>query len=84
MVTSEENNNALASLNDKLSEIMFDNCILASFLLSLLFEIFKTEHTSHFRLIKESQSDRVVDLLINQSKPITLSKNLLTIPDTDK
>ena len=42
------------------------------------------EDTRQLRLIKDPSSNRVNDVLINKTKPVTLYNNLLTFPDTDK
>ena len=80
--TSIENNKALAKINDKLLEIMNDRGILASHLLSPLSKIFIPEQTSFFKLVKELDSNRINDLLINRTISVTLSDNLLTFRDT--
>ena len=49
-----------------------------------LTKITNPENTSHFKLVKNSNSNRVNDLLIKNSIPITLYNNLLTFPDTGK
>ena len=54
---------------------MNDDSILASFLMSPLSEILNLEITSHFKLVKDSTSNRVIDLLIHNSIPITLYDN---------
>ena len=82
--TSLENNQAIEILNNKLLEIMNDRGILASYLLSLLAKIFNPENTTQFKLINDSTSDRVNDLKINNSIPITLYNNILTFRDTGK
>ena len=82
--SSFESNKTLDNLNDKLSEIMNDRVILASYLLSPLSKITDPEHTSQFKLVKDSSSNRVNDLLLNKTKPVTLYNDLLTFRDTDK
>ena len=52
MVTSEENNNRLANLNNKLLRKSIDRVSLALFLVSLLSKITSPEHTSQFKLEK--------------------------------
>ena len=69
--TSIKNNQALEKLNDKLLEIMNDRCILASYLMSLLSKITNPENTIQFKLVKNGNSNRVIDLKINKSIPIT-------------
>ena len=47
-------------------------------------KISSPEITSQFRLVKDSNSNRVNDLKINKTIPITLHDNLLTFRDTGK
>ena len=82
--SSIKNNKALENLNIKLLEIMNDRGILASYLMSLLSKITNPENISQFRLVKDCSSNRVNDLLIHNSMPITLHDNLLTFCDTNK
>ena len=63
---------------------MKDRVILASYLMSPLSKITNPENTTQFKLVKDSTSNRVKDLKQNNSIPITLHDNLLTIRDTDK
>ena len=79
-----KNNQAIENLNNKLLEIMNDRGILASYLMSPLSNITNPENTTQFKLIKDSSSNRVNDLKINNSIPITLNNNLLTFRDTNK
>ena len=82
--SSIENNQAKENLNNKLLEIMKDRGILASYLMSPLSKITNPENTTQFKLIKDSSSNRVNHLKINNSIPITLHNNLLTFRDTNK
>ena len=82
--TSEEHNNTLNNLNDKLLEIIKDRGIMASYLLSPLSKIFNPEHTSQFTLVNDPKRNTVNDLLINKTIPVTLYKNLLTFCATDQ
>ena len=79
-----KNNQAIENLNNKLLEIMNDRGILASYLMSPLSKITNPENTTQFKLIKDSSSNRVNDLKINNSIPITLHNNLLTFRDTNE
>ena len=81
---SFKNNQAIENLNNKLIEIMNDRGTLASYLMSPLSKITNSENTTQFKLIKDSSSNRVNDLKINNSIPITLHNNLLTFRDTNK
>ena len=82
--SSKENNLALENLNNKLLEIMNDRGILATYLMSPLSKITNPENTTQFKLVKDANSNRVNDLNINNSKPITLYNILLTFRDTGK
>ena len=78
------NNRAIENLNNKLLEIMNDRGILASYLLTPLSKISNPEDTTQFKLVKDSTSNRVNDLKINNSIQITLHNDLLTFRDTNK
>ena len=82
--TSLKNNQLIENLNNKLIEILNERGILATYLMSPLSRITNLENTTQFKLIKESTSNRVNDLKINNSIPITLYNNLLTFRDTNK
>ena len=84
MSTSKENNKALEKLNDKLLERMNDRGIIASYLSSPLSKITNPENTSQFTIVKDSNSNRINDLLIHNSIPVTLYDNLLTFRETGK
>ena len=79
-----KNNQALENLNKKLLEIMNDRGILASYLMSPLSKITNPENATQFKLVKDSDSNRVNDLLIHNAIPITFYYNLLTFRDTGK
>ena len=82
--TSIKNNEALENLNNKLLEIMNDRGILASYLMSPLSKITNPESSTQFKLVKDSNSNRVNDLKINKTIPITLYNNFLPFRDTGK
>ena len=82
--TSIKNNLAIENINNSFLEIKNDRGILAPYLMSLLSKITNSENTTQFKLIKDSSSNRVNDLKINNSIPITLYNNLLTFRDTNK
>ena len=63
---------------------MNDRGILATYLMSPLSKITNPENTTQFKLIKDFTSNRVNDLKINNSIPITLHNTLLTFRDTNK
>ena len=66
VITSKESNLALENLNNKLLEIMIDRGVLASYLLSPLPKIANLEKSTHFNLVKDHNSNKVIDLLIKQ------------------
>ena len=82
--TSIKNNLAIENLKKNLLEIMNDRGILATYLMSPLSRITNPENTSQFRLEKDFSSNRVTDLKIRNSIPITLYGNMLTFHDTNK
>ena len=84
MITSKEHNKALEILNNKLLEYMNDRGIIDSYLLSPPSKITNPENTTQFKLAKYYTSNKVIDLLIQNSIPITLHDNLLTFRDTNK
>ena len=82
--TSIKNNQAIENINNNLLEIMNDRGILATYLMSPLSRITNPENASQFKLVKDSSSNRVNDLKINKTIPITLYGNILTFRDTNK
>ena len=58
--------------------------IIASYLLSPLSKISNPEITTQFKIVKDSNSNRVYDLKINKTITITLYSNLLAFRDTGK
>ena len=82
--TSIKNNQATEKLNNKLLEIMNDRCILPTYLMSPLSKITNPQSSSQFKLVKDHNSNRVNDLLIKNTIPITLYNNLLTFRDAGK
>ena len=81
---SIKNNKAIENLNEKALEIMNDRGILASYLMSPLSKITNPENSTQFKLVIDSSSNRVNDLLIHNTIPITLHNNLLTFRDSGK
>ena len=65
---TQENNKAVATLKDKLSEMMNDSGIMTSLSLSPLHKITHQEHTSQFKLKKDPDSNRINDLSIRKNK----------------
>ena len=82
--TSIKNNLAIENINNNLLEIMNDRGILTTYLMSPLSRITNPENSSQFKLVKDSSSNRVNDLKINKTIPITLYGNMLTFRDTNK
>ena len=82
--TSIKNNLAIENINNNLLEIMNDRGISATYLMSPLSRITNPDNTSQFRLVKDPSSNRVNDLKINKTIPITLYGNMLTFRDTNK
>ena len=82
--SSIKNNQAIENVNNKLLEIMNDRGILASYLMSPLSKITNPENKNQFKLVKDSNSNRVNDLLMKNKIPITLYGNMLTFRDTNK
>ena len=82
--TSIKNNLAIENINNNLLEIMNDRGILATYLMSPLSRITNPENSSQFKLVKDPSSNRVNDLKINKTIPITLYGNMLTFRDTNK
>ena len=82
--TSIKNNQAIENLDNKLLEMMNERVIIASYLISPLAKIFNPENSTQFKLINVSTSDRVNDLKINNSIPITLYNNILTFRVTGR
>ena len=72
MLTSKENNKALENLNKKLLEMLNCRGILASFLMSPLSKIENPDNKNQFKLVDDPNWQRVIDLLINETIPVTL------------
>ena len=77
-------NKAISDLNEKILELMNDRGKIASYLMFPLSKIINPENSTQFKLVDDSTSNRVNDLKINNSIPITLNNNLLTFRDTNK
>ena len=82
--TSIKNNQALENLNNKLLEGMNDRGLLASYLMSPLIKITNPKNTTQFKIVKDQNSNRVNDLLLKNTIPITLYNNMLTFRDTGR
>ena len=62
-------------MNDNLLEIMKNRGLLASYLLSPLSKITDPENTIQLELVKDPNSNRVISLLSNNTKPIFYKKS---------
>ena len=82
--SSINNNQALENLNNKFPEKMNDRGMLATYVMSPLSKNTNPENSSQFKLVENSSSNRVNDLLIHNTIPITLYNNVLRFPDTGK
>ena len=82
--SSIKNNLALEKFINKLLETMKGRGIIASYLLSPLSKITNPGNTSHFNLVKDANSNRVLDLVIHNLTPFTLYDNLFTFRETSK
>ena len=82
--TSIKNNQAKENLNNKLSEIVIDRGILANYFMCPLSKNTNPENASQFKLVKACNSNRVNDLKINKTIPITPYNIMLTFCDTGK
>ena len=69
-------------MNDNLLEIMKDRGLLASYLLSPLSKITDPENTIQLELVKDLNSNRVISLLSNNTKPVFYKKKLLAFRNT--
>ena len=88
-VTSREiskgNDKVLPNKDIKLLDTWNQRGILASvFLLWPTTEITEPKQTSQFTLVKNPDSNKVNDLLINKTKPVTLYDNLLNFRATNE
>ena len=80
--SSINNNKAFENLNEKVSELMNDKGMIAPYLASSLVILFKPENKSPFKLIKDQNSFRMNDCLINGGLPVSLYSNMLTFKDS--
>ena len=78
-----KSNQAIENLDNKLLEIM-NEIMYTSIIINVPFKITYPQNTSQFKLVKDPSSNRVNDLKIHNSKPITLYGNILTFRDTGK
>ena len=64
---SKKKDKAIADLNNKLSDIMIDWSISASYFLSLLFEITNRKETSQYQPVMDPDSNGVKDLFLKST-----------------
>ena len=82
--TSIINNKAIEDLNENVSELMNYKDMIAPYLASSLVILLKPENKSQFRLLKDLNSTKLNDFLINGGIPVTLFSNMLTFRDSKK
>ena len=75
-------NKAIEVLNENVLELMNDKGMLDPFLPSSLFNRFKPENTSQFKLTKNPNLIRINGFLIIRRIPVTLCSNMLTFRDS--
>ena len=81
---SIKNNLALENLNDKLLEILNDRGKIAFYLMSPLSKTTNPENAPQFKLVKDSNSNRVNEFQIDNTISISLYNSLLTSRCTGK
>ena len=84
METSNRNKKASSDVKAKVLELINDEGLIAPYLNSSLVNLFEPENTSQLKLIKDPNSIRMIDFLINRSIPVTLYSNVLTFTDSNK
>ena len=78
--SSINNNKAIENLNEKVLESMNDKGLIDSSLI----EVIKSDNKGQFRLIKDPDSTKTNDFLINEKVPVTIFSNMLTFRNTKK
>ena len=78
--SSIDNNKTIENLNEKVLESMNDKGLIDSSLI----EVLKSDNKGQFRLIKDPNSTKPNDFLINEKVPVTIFNNMLTFRDTNK
>ena len=81
---SINDNKAIENLNEKNLELMNDQGLIAPYLSSSLFNLFKPENKSQFRLKKDPNSTKLNDFLIHRGIPVTLFSNMIPFRDSNK
>ena len=77
--TSKVGFGAIADVNENFPELMTDRDITASYSRYSLMNLVKTENTNQFKLVKDPNSKKFKDLLINETICVTLYEKLLTL-----
>ena len=81
---SINNNKAIENLNEKILELMNEQGMIASYLVSSLVEVFKKDNKSQFRLRKGPNSTKLNDFLIHDTIPVTIFSNMIVFRDSNK
>ena len=81
---SINNNKAIENLNEKILELMNEQGMIASYLVSSLVEVFKKDNKSQFRLRKDPISTKLNDFLIHGNIPVTIFSNMIVFRDSNK
>ena len=81
---SINNNKAILNLNEKILELMNEQGMIASYLVSSLVEVFKKDNKSQFRLRKDPNSTKLNDFLIHGTIPVTIFSNMIVFRDSNK
>ena len=81
---SINNNKAIENLNEKILELMNDKGLIAPYLTTSLFEVFKKDNKSQFRLRKDPNSTKLNDFLIHGTIPVTIFSNMIVFRDSNK
>ena len=81
---SINNNKAIENLNEKILELMNEQGMIASYLVSSLVEVFKKDSKSQFRLRKDPNSTKLNDFLIHGTIPVTIFSNMIVFRDSNK
>ena len=77
-------NKAIENLNEKILELMNEQGMIASYLVSSLVEVFKKDNKSQFRLRKDPNSTKLNDFLIHGTIPVTIFSNMIVFRDSNK
>ena len=81
---SINNNKAIENLNEKILELMNEQGMIASYLVSSLVGVFKKDNKSQFRLRKDPNSTKLNDFLIHGTIPVTIFSNMIIFRDSNK